>query len=796
MVTIVVGPSDSTRRVMADDPASNGGARSGNRADFGDPAPTLALFDSMGRCVAVLACLFTAAAAFAGVPAPVTAATAFLGAVGIIVAQVTVPSVLGTRRRATAIADEVARARSLTEIQAALRAEIATWPKFDLSWCALVPLVPTDEPAGLPPGAAVELQRVLASVEIGDRRPVYVELARGEAVALTCGIESELVLVVASPRRISPAAEDAFGELAAIAGVAARQLDLDAEIADRRHSARFEELVRFSSDVIFIVDAAGTIRYAAPSVTSVLGRWSVDVEGRPLQDLVSPDQAPDVATFLGNVQLLDARNATTIELRFVRGDGTEIPAELTGANLLDNRSVRGIVVTVRDVSSRVELEQQLRHQAFHDGLTGLANRALFRDRLDRAMRVRRDPTDHSPAVAYVDLDDFKAINDGFGHAVGDQVLRSIGERISGCLRAGDTAARLGGDEFALLLENVPDDRALVELVQRVIDAVAAPMTVGNDVVVAVSASAGLATCAEDVTGADDLLRRADMAMYRAKLRGKQQVAHYETEMHDLVHERLQLAAELDEAIGSDALEVHYQPIVDLASEHIVGVEAFVRWRSPSRGLLAPNDFLEIAEDTGLIVPLGAAVLDTALGNVADWRSRGLDDLRLSINVSIRQFLHDDFVESVRAALEAHDVEPRLLVLEITEGVLTADDRAATARLRSLHELGIGLALDDFGTGQSSLRTLQSLPIGQLKIDRSFIAPLREEGSVVAQSIVDLALALGASAVAEGVEHQDEVVALRSLGCRLGQGNHYAPPAPADVVLPLLARDRAEHPVRL
>ena len=756
----------------------------------------MTLFDSMGRWVAVLACLFTAATAFAGVPPAVTAATAVLGAVGIVVAQVTVHSVLGTRRRATAVADEIARARSLTEIQAALRAEIATWPKFELSWCALVPLVAVEEPVGLPAGAAVQLQRVLASVEVGDRRPVYTQLARGEAVAMTCGIGSELVLVVASPRPISPAAEDAFGELAAIAGVAAHQIELDAEVAERRHSARFEELVRFSSDVIFIVDAVGTIRYAAPSVTSVLGRWSVDVEGRPLQDLVAPDQAPDVATFLGNVQLLDARNATTVELRFVRGDGTEIPGELTGANLLANRSVRGIVITVRDVSARVELEEQLRHQAFHDGLTGLANRALFRDRLDRAMRVRRDPTDHSPAVAYVDLDDFKAINDGFGHAVGDQVLRSIGERISGCLRAGDTAARLGGDEFALLLENVPDDRALVELVQRVIDAVAAPMTVGNDVVVAVSASAGLATCAEDVTGAEDLLRRADMAMYRAKVRGKQQVAHYETAMHDLVHERLQLAAELDEAIGSDALEVHYQPIVDLASERMVGVEAFVRWRSPSRGLLAPRDFLEIAEDTGLIVPLGTAVLDTALADLAHWRSVGLDDLSVSVNVSMRQFLHDDFEDSIRSALELHGISPQLLILEITEDVFTTDDDAAIARLRSLHDLGVGLALDDFGTGQSSLSTLQSLPIGQLKIDRSFVAPLREDGSVLAQSIVDLALTLGASAVAEGVEHPDEVAALRTLGCRLAQGNLYAPPATADDLLPLLKRNRSDHPARL
>lgn len=753
------------------------------------------VFDSMGRGVAVAACLVASATALAGLPATITAATAVLGAIGIVVARLTARSVLGPRRSATAIADEITTARTLNEIQGALRDEIGSWRRFALSWCALVPVIPIEEPRGLSARAVEDLRRILASVDLHDRRPVYMDLARGEAVALTCGAESELVLVVASPHRISAEAEEAFGELAAIAGVAARQLDLDAEIALRRESARFEELVRFSSDAIFIVDAVGTIRYAAPSVTAVLGRWSIDVEGTPLRDLVTPEHAPDVATFLGNVQLLDARNSTSVALRFVRGDGVEIDGELTGANLLDNRGVRGIVVTVRDVSGRVELEQQLRHQAFHDPLTGLANRALFRDRLERAMRVRRDPTDHAPAVAYVDLDDFKAINDGFGHDVGDQVLQGIGERILGCLRGGDTAARLGGDEFAILIEDVPDERALVHLVQRVVDAVAAPMTIGADIVVSVSASAGVAACSGEVQTADALLRRADMAMYRAKVRGKQQVAHYESAMHQIVHDRLELAAELDAAIDDKMLAVHYQPIVDLRSERIVGVEAFVRWPSSNRGLLAPHDFLELAEDTGLVVPLGAVVLETALADLTSWRREGFDDIGMSINVSPRQFLHDDFERMLRDGLQEREVDPSLLLLEITEDVLTGGDGAAEQRLRALHDQGIGLALDDFGTGQSSLQALQTLPIGQLKIDRSFIAPLREQGSVVAKSIVDLALALGAAAVAEGIEHPDELSALRTLGCRLGQGNLFAPPAPADETLQVLIDSRRRTPAQ-
>ncbi len=752
------------------------------------------VFDSIGRWVATLACLLAATSALAGLAPRVTAATAVLGAVGILVAQAKVRAVVGPRRSATAIADEILAARTVGGIESAVVAEIASWPRFALSWCALVSVVPIDEPRGLPAGGIDDLRRILASVDLSDLRPRYLDLVKGEVVAINCGVESHLVLVVASSRRITPEAEAAFGELAAIAGVAARQLDLDAEVAERRDSARFEELVRFSSDAIFIVDAAGRIRYAAPSVTSVLGRLSVDVEGRALGDLVIPEHTPDLATFLGNVQLLEARNSTSVALRFTRADGSEIDGELTGANLLDNRDVRGIVITVRDVSGRVELEKQLRHQAFHDGLTGLANRALFRDRLDRAMRVRRDPTVHAPAVAYIDLDDFKAINDTFGHAAGDQALRCVADRIAACLRGGDSPARLGGDEFAILVEQTPDERALVELVQRVVDAIAEPMTLGTDTVVSVSASAGVAACTSGVASVDDLLRRADIAMYRAKVRGKQQVAHYESEMHRVVHERLDLAAELDTAIRQHALELHYQPILDLASERIVGVEAFVRWPNASRGPLGPHDFLEIAEDTGLIVPLGAHVLNTALADLASWRALGIDDFLVSVNVSVRQFLHDEFEATVRDALVTHDIDPALLLLEITESALTLGETAAEDRLRSLAALGVGVALDDFGTGQSSLRTLQTLPVGQLKIDRSFVSALRADGSVVAQSIVDLALALGASAVAEGIEHPDEVVALRSLGCGLGQGNLFGAPSPASVVLPLLVADRLRQTV--
>ena len=747
------------------------------------------VFDSVSHSVGLLACLAAAAAsALLGLPAALTAACAFMGAVTIVVVGARSRPAVGSVRNATVIADEILAAGDLVGVESAVRAEIESWPEFDLRWCALAPIVSLDDQRRLPHSVARELQLVLTAVDLSDPAPTLTSLPDGEAVALTCGSESNLVLVVKASS-IPDDAASVFGGLAALAGVAARQIDLERELGSQRRSVRYEELVRFSSDAIFIVDASGTIRYAAPSVTAVLGRLSADVEGTALRSLVVDEQQADIDTFLGNVQLLGARNPTSVALRFLRNDGVEIDGELTGANLLDNADVRGMVVTIRDVSGRIELERQLRHQAFHDGLTGLANRALFRDRLDRAIRVRRDATDHAPAVAYIDVDDFKAVNDSFGHAAGDQVLRAVAERINACLRGGDTAARLGGDEFAILVEDIPDDDALVLLVQRVVDAIAAPMTVGRDTIVTVSASAGLATCAGDVSSSDDLLRRADMAMYRAKLRGKQQVAHYESGMQDVVHERMEIAADLDRAIRSGEIGVHYQPVIDLVSERIVGVEVFVRWERSERGVVEPHDFLEVAEETGLIVPMGALVLDRALRDLREWQDLGVDGFDLSVNVSARQFLHDDFESMVLGTMAIHGIDPERLQLEITEGVLTAGGARAEERLRRLVAHGVSVALDDFGTGQSSLRTLQALPVGQLKIDRSFVSTLDTDGRTITRSIVDLAVSLGASAVAEGIERPDELAALRDLGCGFGQGNLFAAPGPAATVLPLLLTDR-------
>ncbi|MDZ7674679.1 MAG: EAL domain-containing protein [Acidimicrobiales bacterium] len=745
------------------------------------------VLDSTGRWVGLLACVAAAVAALGDVRPEAVAAFAVLGAVGILVADAHGRRRPGPSRGPAEVADAILDAGDLASIEAAIRAEIAAWPDVAVEWCTLTTIIPSST---RPVDRALErdLARVLARV--GDRGldPVRVALPRGDAIAVPCGASSDLVLVAAG-RSLPVGIEDALADLAVLAGIASRQAALADELAGHRYASRFEKLVSFASDAIFIIDVNGRIRYASPSVTPVLGYWSVDVEGSSFVDLVVEAQRDDVGTFLGDVQLQDARHPSSVELGFRCADGTTIAGELTGSNLLANPDVRGVIVTVRDISARIRLEEQLRHQAFHDALTGLANRSLFRDRLDHAMRSRRDPTDLAPAVAFLDLDDFKYVNDSLGHGAGDEYLRVVAERVQACMRAGDTAARVGGDEFALMFEEVPGVSQLRSLVQRVVDAVSEPVMIGQDEIVHAGASAGIATSTPDVRSSEDLLRHADMAMYQAKVRGKGRVVRYEPEMQGQVSERVELTADLDAAIRNDELEVHYQPIVQLDTERVVGVEALVRWPHPARGLLEPDAFIRLAEDTGLIVPLGVAVLRRAVADLAGWQAQGVSGVRLAVNVSPREFVHPEFQAAVLGALEAYGIVPELLQIEVTEDVLAGDGTAET-RMRALAGRGVHVALDDFGLGVSSLQALQRMPLDQLKIDRAFVSPLRApHQATMARAIVEVAETIGADAVAEGIEHHDELAALRSLGCSLGQGNLFGPPSPAESVLPMLLAEQ-------
>ncbi len=434
------------------------------------------------------------------------------------------------------------------------------------------------------------------------------------------------------------------------------------------------------------------------------------------------------------------------------------------------------------------LERELSHLAFHDSLTELPNRALFVDRVEHAL-ARRPRADRGVAVLLIDLDDFKTVNDSLGHSAGDELLVSVAERLRHCLRPADTAARLGGDEFAVLLDDVAGPDVALLTAERVRAAFAAPLTL-DDREVSVNASVGIALGMPGRHEAHELLRNADLAMYAAKQGGKSGHAVFESEMHETIVDRHELAADLRRAVARDEFEVVYQPTVDLASGRLVGVEGLLRWHHPQRGDLMPAEFIPLAEETGSIVEIGAWVLREACLRASGWHAARPDaePFTLAINLSARQLQAPHLVDDVRAALADAALDPSLLVLEITESALMVDTDAATARMHELRALGVRLSLDDFGTGYSSLGYLSSFPIDQLKIPKVFIDSINdgEDGLALARTILRLADSLGLRTVAEGIESPAQVARLLELSCELGQGFLYSRPVPGDQLELLLA----------
>jgi diguanylate cyclase (GGDEF)-like protein len=419
------------------------------------------------------------------------------------------------------------------------------------------------------------------------------------------------------------------------------------------------------------------------------------------------------------------------------------------------------------------------HQALHDSLTGLPNRVLFLDRLHHSLE-RAARRGGSSAVLFIDLDRFKTVNDSLGHALGDEVLRTVAERLGACVRAEDTAARLGGDEFAVLADGLSESRHAAVLAERIIAALEVPLVVdGSEVMLTASIGIALGSRPDD-----DLLRNADVAMYRAKATGGS-FEFFEAGMRAAIVERVALETDLRRAVERSQLRLHYQPIVDLMAGRVVGLEALVRWQHPSRGLLLPAEFVGLAEETGSIVPLGCWVLREACAQATEWERR---DIGVSVNVSLRQLGHANLLADVAAAIEDSGLDPGGLTLEITETFLVGQDEAALARLKELKSLGVRLALDDFGVGYSSLRYLTELPFDVIKIPKSFVdavgSPSPSAISLV-QTILNLGRALDLAVVAEGIETADQLVRLRSLGCELGQGFLFARPAEPPAVVALL-----------
>jgi diguanylate cyclase (GGDEF)-like protein/PAS domain S-box-containing protein len=556
-----------------------------------------------------------------------------------------------------------------------------------------------------------------------------------------------------------------------------RKLATADERAQIQSERWFRTLVQNASELITVVDEDTRVVYVTDAVVPLLGYTPDEIRGRRLFEFAHPDDADALREAAAGSPI------SRIECRLRTRDDAWVVLEWARGSLPDDA---GCILTGRDISDRKRLEGELRHLAFHDALTGLANRALFEDRLTHALE-RLSRRGGGLAVLFVDLDDFKTVNDSLGHAAGDELLTEVGERLRGSLRGADTAARLGGDEFAILLEDVGSTGAALGAARRVLDTLDPPFRLaGRDLTVA--ASVGVAPALSGGETMAELMRNADLAMYEAKRRGGAQSRLFETALHESAVTRLELGGELQRAVEEEQFELHFQPIVDLENGTIAGAEALIRWRHPERGLLHPGDFLPLAEETGLIVPMGRWVLEEATRTLRRWETDYPEvQLYLSANVSMRQLYDPGIVDAVRDALNDAGVGADRLVVEITESFLADESEAPRDRLQRLRALGVRLAVDDFGTGYSALSYLQRFPIDVLKIDRSFVEHARRTSASanLVRSIVQLGQSLHLHIVAEGIEDAEQARLLHDMGVRSGQGYHFARPLPPERFAALL-----------
>jgi len=606
-----------------------------------------------------------------------------------------------------------------------------------------------------------------------------------------------VLLVAANGNVGAPVGDLLLGAVALTVLVLVRQEITNREnaelLADRIRQdvdIRYQRLGGQATDAILLVDAGGVIAYASPSLERVLGLEHGGILGRPLKCLAHADDAAVLERLIADTAA--GRPVKPVEWSLWANDGVWRQVETVSANLLDDPSIGKIVLTTRDIRERKALTQQLSQVALHDLLTDLPNRTLFVDRVGQALAAAQRmgrPT----AILKLDLDGFTRLNDSLGHAVGDLVLLEVGRRVSGSIRGSDTAARLGGDEFAVLLDGRGTAADALDVADRIRSALRGPLTVGGRTL-ELTACIGIATSEEAGVAPDpiDLTRNAHVAMSVARARGHDQVIVFARSMKETLEAQVELESDLRQAVARQELVLEYQPIVDLVSRELVGAEALVRWDHPTRGRLAPDLFIPLAEETGLIGDIGTWVLRTACLEVTRWAQIAPDHVpRVSVNLASPQVADPNLAWTVQSALARAGAAPGWLTLELTERQLVQDTVEVLSRLHAIRALGVQISIDDFGTGYSSLAYLQQFPVNHIKIDRSFVIPLDdpERGAGVAGAIVEIGRALGMSTIAEGIETERQLGRLLDLGCPLGQGYLLGRPLTAAAMLERVTESR-------
>jgi diguanylate cyclase (GGDEF)-like protein/PAS domain S-box-containing protein len=552
-----------------------------------------------------------------------------------------------------------------------------------------------------------------------------------------------------------------------------------AQLELEKREQRFRALVEKSWSGVVLLDHELAFSYAGASTFRLLGYTEEQLNGTSFLSYVHPRERQAARKIFSDV-IAGKRQETQGELRFMHQSGTWVWLEGFAQNLLHDPSVGAIVINYRDISQRKATEKQLEYQAYYDALTGLPNRLLFRDRVVNALaQARRNR--RALAVMYIDLDHFKLVNDGLGHSLGDVLLSEVAQRLQGCIRASDTISRHGGDEFTILLTDISDSDDAAGVARKILQSFSHSFRVESHELF-VTASIGISLFPGDGDDVETLLKCADSAMYRAKELGRNQMQLFTASMNERYVRRLALEQSLHRALERNELEVYYQPIYDRARRHVDSLEALVRWHHPQRGLVLPSDFIALAEDTGLIVPIGEFILRGVARDLKRWHDAGLP-LKASVNISAPQFQQPNFVGSIAAVLAENALAPSALQLEMTESVAVQNLEMAMTVLRQIHDLGVSIAIDDFGTGQSSLIYLKRFPLDIIKIDQAFVrdATSEESTAAIVSYIINLAHTLRLGVVAEGVETEEQFAFLKLHGCDFMQGFLFSPAVPvADV----------------